>query len=657
MNVQHISALMSHPKIQTELIYPFPFIVDSSLQSQKEILSKFFTISCIVHIRTSNYINAVSKVINFHKNVVNQTYDHTELNVVDALQKKIWQANTEYNPLAYDQSERMKRHEQEMRQNILDELNFIKQQLQLDNRFKRLNPSATLVRVDVGDTYIDLPLIVGTLDKIIPSSHLYLYLFLAAMTDTKFSNIEKLKSVISSIDINHIYNSIIKVNNSQHKTLVSGSTDKVGLTLMSMNFDEINKTLAKLAKTFDKAKWENEVGIKFNIKDENVQFNLEIDPEFRSITEKQIINIFVNILTSYISHIINSAVIILEPYQADVNSIINTFNENIIKIFDDFTLNVQNIADPIIKSYNDDTKSVDVLTQSCDKMLQYDVYEIFRNIDRDINIHTNFNLQQVSNFSADLMSLVSQLSSVSSAAYKYIEKLLPNNAKNTQQNNPKDILRNIIDDKRDMIDTAVVKLLEDLSSNQYQHPNLMHQMQNSNTLYGIVGQLNSNNLADMVEQLREDFRDDLVDIIKYFYTYLLCLSVCESFKLYKVKLESHVKNINDWPNFILTIPMDYVNSLYQIIISEKIKKLFTSKDSSSIDEAISELNEARIRLNDQNAKKRIESIATRLDIPNIIVVDSNNDVVYKYMFAAKADKTTIESINTFNKHQSDLISL
>jgi hypothetical protein len=127
--------------------------------------------------------------------------------------------------------------------------------------------------------------------------------------------------------------------------------------------------------------------------------------------------------------------------------------------------------------------------------------------------------------------------------------------------------------------------------------------------------------------------------------------------LYKVKLESHVKNINEWPNFILTIPMDYVNSLYQIIISEKIKKLFTSKDSSSIDEAISELNEARIRLNDQNAKKRIESIATRLDIPNIIVVDSNNAVVYKYMFAAKADKTTIESINTFNKHQSDLISL
>jgi hypothetical protein len=481
------------------------------------------------------------------------------------------------------------------------------------------------------------------------------------MTDTKFNNIEKLKSVIASIDINHIYNSIIKVNNSQHKTLVSGSTDKVGLTLMSMNFDEINKTLAKLAKMFDKAKWENEVGIKFNIKDTDVQFNLEIDPEFRSITEKQIINIFVTILTSYISHIINSAIIILEPYQADVNSIINTFNENIIKIFDKFTLDVQNIADPIVKSYSNDTKFIDILTQGCDKMLQYDVYEIFRDIDHDINIHTNFNLQQVSDFSADLMSLVSQLSSVSSAAYKYIEKLLPDNTKNTQQNNtqqnnPKDILRDIIDNKRDMIDAAVVKLLDDLSYNQQYHTNLMHQMQNSNTLYGIVGQLNSNNLADMVEQLREDFRDDLVDIIKYFYTYLLCLSVCESFKLYKVKLESHVKNINDWPNFILTIPMDYVNSLYQIIISEKIKKLFTSKDSSSIDEAISELREARIRLNDESVKRKVESIATRLDIPNIIVVDNNN-VIYKYMFAAKSDKTTIESINTFNKHQLDLISL
>jgi hypothetical protein len=429
-----------------------------------------------------------------------------------------------------------------------------------------------------------------------------------------------------------------------------------------MNFDEINKTLAKLAKTFDKAKWENEVGIKFNIKDENVQFNLEIDPEFKSITEKQIINIFVTILTSYISHIITSAIIILEPYQADVNLIINTFNENIIKIFDDFTLNVQNIANPIINSYNNDTKFIDILTQGCDKMLQYDVYEIFRNIDRNINIYTNFNSQQISDFSSDLFALVSQLSSVASAAYKYIEKLLPDNAKNTQQNNtqqnnPKDILRNIINDKHDMIDTAVVNLLRDLSYNQYHHPNLMLQMQKSNTLYGMVGQLNSNNLDDMVKQLREDFRDDLVDIIKYFYTYLLCLSVCESFKLYKIKLESHVKNINEWPNFVLTIPMDYVNSLYQIIISEKIKKLFTSKDSSSIDEAISELREARIRLNDESVKRKVESIAARLDIPNIIVVDSNNKVVYKYMFAAKADNTTIESINTFNKHQLDLISL
>jgi hypothetical protein len=534
----------------------------------------------------------------------------------------------------------MKYHEQEMRQNILDELNFIKQQLQLDNRFKKLNPSATLVRVDVGDTYIDLPLIVGTLDKIIPSSHLYFYLFLAAMTDTKFNDIEKLKRLMASIDINHVYNSIIKANNSQHKNLASGFTDKVGSTLMNMSFDndDINKTLAQLSKIFDKAKWENEVGIKFNTKDENVQVNLEIDPEFKSTTEKQIINIFVNILTSYITQIITSTAVILEPYQVDPNSIINIFNENIIKIFDTFTLDIKNIADPIIKSYNDDTKSIDVLTQSCDKMLQYDIYEIFRDATRDINInvHTNFSLQQISDFSENLLDFVAQLSGVSSAAYKYIEKLLPNNAK--------DILQNIITEKHNIIDTAVVNLLRDLSYNQY-HPNLRQQIQNNN------------DLADMVEQLREEFRDDLVDIIKYLYTYLLCLSVCESFKLYKVKLESHIKNINDWPNFILTIPMDYVNSLYQIIISEKIKKLFTSKNNSSLDEAISELNEANIRLNDQNAKKRIESIATRLDIPNIIVVDSNNNVVYKYMFAARADKTTIESINTFNKHQSDLISL
>jgi len=638
MNVQHISALMSHPKIQTELIYPFPFIIDSSLQQQKEILSKFFTISCIVHIRMSNYINAVSKVIEFHKKVENQSYSDTELNVVDALQRKIWQANTIYNPLSYDQSERMMRHEHEIRQNILDELNFIKQQLQLDNRFKKLNPSATIVRVDVGDTYIDLPLIVGTVDKIIPSSHLYFYLFLAAMTNTKFSNIEKMKNVMASIDINHVYNSIIKLNKHQNKTLASGSTDKVSSTLMNINRnnDNMNSTFAQLSSAFDKAKWENDIGIKFNTKSDNVQFNLEIDPEFKSTTERQIINIFVNILTSYISQIINSAAVILEPYQVDANSIINTFNENIIKIFDDFTLDVQHIADPIIKSYNDDAISVDVLTQSCDKMLQYDIYEIFRDVTRNINIYTNFNLQQVSDFSADLMTLVSQLSSVSSAAYKYIEKLLPDNSK--------DILRNIITNKHDIIDTTVVKLLRDLSLNQY-HPNLRQHIQNNN------------DLDDMVEQLREDFRDDLVDIIKYFYTYLLCLSVCESFKLYKIKLESHVKNINEWPNFVLTIPMDYVNSLYQIIISEKIKKLFTSKDSNSLDEAISEINEANIRLNDQNVKKRIEAIATRLDIPNIIVVDSNNNVVYKYMFAARADKTTIESINTFNKHQSDLISL
>lgn len=638
MNIQHISALMSHPKIQAELIYPFPFIIDSSLQSQKEILSKFFTISCIVHIRTSNYINAVSKVISFHKKVENWTYNDTELNVVDALQRQIWQANTVYNPSSYDQLERMKRHEYEMRQHILDELNFIKQQLQLDNRFKKLNPSATIVRVDVGDTYIDLPLIVGTVNKIIDSSHLYFYLFLAAMTDTKFSNIEKMRSIISSIDINHVYNSIIKINKHQNKTLVSGSTDKVGLTLMSIGLDRnhIERTLAQLSKVFDKAKWENEVGIKFNTKDDNVQFNLEIDPEFKSTTEKQIINIFVNILTSYISQIINTAAVILEPYQVDPNSIINTFNENIIKIFDDFTLDVQNIADPIVKSYNDDTKSIDVLTQSCDKILQYDIYEIFRDGTRYINIQTNFNLQQISDFSADLMTLVSKLSSVSSAAYKYIEKLLPDNSK--------DILRNIITNKHDIIDTKVINLLSDLSNNQY-HPNLRLQLQNNN-----------DDLNDMVEQLREDFRADLVDIIKYLYTYLLCLSVCESFKLYKVKLESHVKHINEWPNFVLTIPMDYVNSLYQIIVSERIKKLFASNDSDSLDKAISELSEAHIRLNDENVKKRVESIMIRLAIPNMIVVDSSN-VVYKYMFAARADKTTIESINVFNKHQSELISL
>lgn len=124
-------------------------------------------------------------------------------------------------------------------------------------------------------------------------------------------------------------------------------------------------------------------------------------------------------------------------------------------------------------------------------------------------------------------------------------------------------------------------------------------------------------------------------ILTMYYTSVVD-AVCQYVKYLDVEIETVKNDVLDLPNYTLVIPVEVVLMLHAAIVSRTWKNL------------VSKNNVQNTSLTDNYVKGVVKFISKKIDVPNLIVIDSKREqVFYKLMYTSNINKTSIKTFGTF----------
>jgi hypothetical protein len=116
-------------------------------------------------------------------------------------------------------------------------------------------------------------------------------------------------------------------------------------------------------------------------------------------------------------------------------------------------------------------------------------------------------------------------------------------------------------------------------------------------------------------------------------------AICQYVKYLDVEIETVKNDVLDLPNYTLVIPVEVVTMLHSAIMAKTWRNL------------VSQDNTQATNLTDNYVKGIVKFIAKKIDVPNLIVIDSKREqVFYKLMYTSQVNKTNIKTFDTFVKN-------
>lgn len=168
------------------------------------------------------------------------------------------------------------------------------------------------------------------------------------------------------------------------------------------------------------------------------------------------------------------------------------------------------------------------------------------------------------------------------------------------------------------------------------------------------------------------FESELSEVFNFMLLSYLQASLCKFILVADVDLETVSNEVTSWPNYTLVLPVEIIMALHAATMGTSWKHMLSGgrigtnlidkttniKDPISGTSITTERNKPMTKdqvgrskmfnLNDSYVKGVIKFISQRLDVPNLIVVDSKKgDIYYKLMNQSDINKTKISTIETF----------
>jgi hypothetical protein len=133
-------------------------------------------------------------------------------------------------------------------------------------------------------------------------------------------------------------------------------------------------------------------------------------------------------------------------------------------------------------------------------------------------------------------------------------------------------------------------------------------------------------------------------------------SLCKFILVADIDIETATNEVTSWPNYTLTLPVEIVLALHAAIMGASWKHMLSGGQIGK--EIDKEKNKPLTReqvgkgsmfnVNENYIKGIVKFVCQRLDVPNLIVVDSKKgDIYYKLMNQTDINKTKISTIETF----------
>lgn len=131
----------------------------------------------------------------------------------------------------------------------------------------------------------------------------------------------------------------------------------------------------------------------------------------------------------------------------------------------------------------------------------------------------------------------------------------------------------------------------------------------------------------------------LIEIIVFHYLASMIPAICGFIDHLDVEVETVMNDALDLPNYTLVLPVETVAMLHTAIISKSWRDL------------VQRGNTQNTNLTDNYVKGIVKFIHQKINIPNLIVIDSQKDqVFYKLQYMSQVNKSNINTFKTYIDH-------
>ncbi len=167
-----------------------------------------------------------------------------------------------------------------------------------------------------------------------------------------------------------------------------------------------------------------------------------------------------------------------------------------------------------------------------------------------------------------------------------------------------------------------------------------------------IARISSN---DIISRTIPRFISGLSQIFYFILLSQLQVSLCKFILVADVDIETASNEVTSWPNYTLVLPVEIVLALHSAVMGTSWKHLLGGGQlGRELTDNSSQLTKEQVgkaslfNANENYIKGIVKFICQRLDVPNVMVVDSKKgDIYYKLMNQTAVNKTKITTIETF----------
>ncbi len=656
-------------QIDRKLVYIYPMLFANTVpQDLKLIFRSFLSKTFLREIFTSNYLDLVkmtNQITPFNDNNSPSDFSQLGIHLLGGNQQNL--VNTSYFGGNQDK--------QELQQKLDENFKLVKQYLNSDPIFKKLNPQVQIVTLD---NFINVPVIIGTAPidlKIVP---LIFLLMLALSTNLPLdsaSNVSKLINKIKNTKKENLwqllkkqkeYSTIEKIkmwaeeNPKIHR--IAQKLNKIPL----INIKPVDHTYEKLKTKFDSFDNEDysfeiikqvqkdidQVGLFFHLvldkgqlesryghmsdKTFSTKMETRISP-FQKEIFKNLEQNFLNLISKPINVIFRSLSNLILPIRNqhinfhDVynETIINNLSEGIDKLIYEV---ISKIVNTEITQLNlsDNNSKFKIFKAMCNDIIKDT--KLISNIENKINsIEIKYSVKsgdqqiasEITNYMVTMDKISSQLNSQVKKHYKKLNVLVGGqNIKIIQ----------------DQLESIIKKSTREFV---YQYEKFAERDEAVRTVEGLFDQT-ENKKSKFINKLKSNNEFWFNNIIEYLFLSSLSIALCELVNVIESEVEVAKHEVTDYPNYSLVLPVEVIYALHAAYKARNLNDLFNNNDKNMA-------SKREFILTSVFTKGMIKYLTDRLKIPNLIVYDQKKgDIFYKFMNMTNVNNTKLNTIKTFN---------
>lgn len=674
-NTPGLNLLGSMSKVgerQSNLIFVYPLLFDRYLMKRWEIILRdFLTAQFISQIKISNVLNITQSAVQGYGTQAGVPY----LNPAEILNQALSNNNPEYtnalqSQLNAIQAQQFNNTNQNKISNTeyaykLQELRqFIKQQVLTDPIYDGLRPAFSIISME--NSLLDVPLIVGTKSYKIDSSALYWILFVSLLNnrDLTLRTFSDIEALLNNLPKNRFLEIITSAGLAPPIT-GAGNYDAVYNQLRT----DTNASVKRALNTFKTVAvslndFENDIGFSISISSEAVQYTNVMERSLAERAEMQSkINALLNqtIVTSIFPVIQTINNLIVNP--ALETNYMERYKRLLAKILD----KVNPLVNDFIGLYSNRFSQVDTqqafmksLESNCKSLQQIKSYDLLARLDdiriRFTTIRDDVALGQGTNsrvvdFAEELTRVASSLGAESQTLVKMVE----NFTGNTQINS-------IYKDLTQTIQRFIMEYYSETNPDTF-NPNRDTDLgqpiiaNNDNQeisafFRSIFAGANRNDLLRFLTNSAQA----LAETTSFLFFYSTFSYFCEFISIIKSKIEIKSKDVIEFPNYTLVIPIEFVKTLYYALAAKNTNDLLKSMNSSNQGE---EFNAPTInpnfKLSETEIFRIVSAIIDRLGVKNIVIVDSEKkEIYYQWTYLKRPIKLNESTLLNYIRSQSNI---